>query len=116
MANLTRQSVQECIMTAYGRYVTSTTGDVVCNTTDNGNVTIQCVINNDRFNSGFAGNQMAANEIDNLRVWCRTHPGMDQGVNWVFGFRGLDHNHPDSINITLINRTHLMFNFHVYVN
>lgn len=116
MANLTIQSVQECIMAAYGQYCTSTAGDIVCNTTDNGNITLQCVINNGRFNSGFAGDRMAAIEIDNLRVWCRTHPGMDQGHDWSFGFRGLDNTHPNSINITLIDRTNLMFNFHVYVN
>ena len=111
MAHLTRRSVEECIMAAYNQYLTSTAGDIVCNTTDNGNVTVQCVINGDRFNCGFAGNQMDHNQVDNLRAWCINHPG----EGWSFGFRNTDPTHPNNVNITLINRTLLMFNFHVYL-
>ncbi|MBW8186315.1 hypothetical protein [Shewanella nanhaiensis] len=115
MATLTRQSVQQCIMASYGQYCISAQGDIVCNTTDDGNVDIQCQIVNTRFNSGFAGDRMRVDEVDNLRVWCQTHPGLENGVDWSFGFRGTDHAHPDSINVTLIDRTNLMFNFHIYL-
>ena len=111
MAHLTRKSVEECIMAAHAQYLTSTAGNIICNTTDNGNINVQCVINGDRFNCGFAGNQMNQNEIYNLRHWCTTHPG----GGWSFGFRGQGPGHNDSVNITLINQTPLMFNFHVYL-
>ncbi|TDQ08420.1 hypothetical protein [Pedobacter metabolipauper] len=111
MAHLTRQSVEQCIMAAYNQYLTTTQGTIVCATTDNGNVSIQCVINGTRFNCGFAGFDMSRAEVTNLRQWCITHPG----AGWNFGFRGTDPTHPDSINITLINRTVLMFNFHVFL-
>lgn len=111
MAHLTLRSVEECIMAAYGQYVNNAAGDITCDTTDDGPINIQCVINGGRFNCGFAGNQMSYTQINNLRTWCITHPGS----GWSFGFRGTDPDHPDSINITLIDRTHLMFNFHVYL-
>jgi|TARA_B110000977_G_C10594428_1_gene305659 hypothetical protein len=111
MPHITRRSVEECIMVAHTQYLTSTAGNIICATTDNGNITVQCAINNDRFNCGISGNQMNANETNNLRHWCTTHPGN----GWVFGFRDVDHAHPHNVNITLINQTDLMFNFHVYL-
>ena len=111
MAHITRRSVEECIMAAHVQYLTSTAGDITCHTTDDGDITVQCVINGDRFNCGFTGNQMNVNEVDSLRHWCTTHPG----GGYFFGFRGVSHDHPNSINITLINQTPLMFNFHVYL-
>lgn len=111
MAHLTLRSVEECIMAAYNKYVTSTTGNFICNTTDNGPIQIQCVINGTRFNCGFAGNQMSTADVNNLRTWCITHPG----GGWSFGFRNTDPTHPDNVNVTLIDRTQYMFNFHVYL-
>ncbi len=111
MAHITRKSVEECIMTAHAQYLTSTAGNIACQTTDDGNIIVQCVIDHDRFNCGFAGNQMNANQIANLKHWCTTHPGN----GYSFGFRGVSHDHPNSVNITLINQTRLMFNFHVYL-
>ncbi|WP_281990577.1 hypothetical protein [Aquimarina aggregata] len=111
MNHITRRSVEECIMHAYQKYLTSTQGNFICNTTDNGNITIQCVIHGDRFNCGFAGNKMDLNEINSLKNWCITHPG----DRWSFGFRNTNPNHPDSVNVTLIKKTVLMFNFHVYL-
>ncbi|MES2652403.1 MAG: hypothetical protein V4663_11725 [Bacteroidota bacterium] len=111
MAHLTLQSVEECIMAAFNQYLTSTAGNIVCNTTDDGPITIQCVINAGRFNCGFAGNQMSTAQVNNLRAWCINHPG----GNWSFGFRNIDPEHPNNVNVTLINRTPLMFNFHVYL-
>ena len=74
MAHITRKSVEECIMAAHAQYLTSTAGDIICRTTDDGDITVQCVINHTLFNCGFAGNQMNANETNNLRHWCTTHP------------------------------------------
>ncbi len=111
MKKLTLQSVEECIMAAYHQYLTGNPGNIVCHTTDNGDVTIQCAISGTRFNCGFAGYRMDQDDTDGLRAWCITHPGN----GWKFGFRGTNPEHPDSVNVTLINRTPLMFNFHVYL-
>jgi len=108
MPMLSLASVETCILAAYEKYLTSTTGDFPVQTGD-GQVTINCRINDTNFNCGFAGYFMARGQTDNLRAWCTTHPG----DGWSFGFRGTSPTHPNTLNIILINRTPLMFNFHV---
>jgi hypothetical protein len=111
MTVLALSSVESCIMAAYGKYLTDSTGTFTVNTGD-GDVQITCAISGTNFNCGFPGYQMPANQSDNLKGWCTTHPGS----GWSFGFRGRDHDHPDSVNVTLINKTPKMFNFHVYLS
>lgn len=111
MAHLTLQSVEQCIMAAYNQYLTGKDGTITCMTTDNGKVTIQTVIRGSQFDCGFAGNQMNKNDLPGLKRWCTSNPG----GGWAFGLRDVDPSHPDNINVTLINKTPLMFNFHVYL-
>jgi hypothetical protein len=54
---------------------------------------------------------MNTHKVNNLRYWCTTHLGSD----YIFGFRGVSLDHPNGINITLINQSLLMFNFHVHL-
>jgi len=114
MTTLTLQSVQTCIMAAFARYRTGTQGTISVPTAQ-GNVNVTCVINGTMFNTGFPGYNMKAADAPGLRAWCVTHPGNISGTNWSFGFRGTDPSHPDSVNVTLINLTPNMFNFHVYL-
>ncbi|SFW62807.1 hypothetical protein SAMN02927921_02819 [Sinomicrobium oceani] len=111
MKTLTLSSVEQCITAAYHQYLTGKPGTITCTTIEDGTVNIQCVISGTRFNCGFAGYQMNGDDTDHLRTWCITHPG----DGWSFGFRGISPSHPDSLNITLIDKTPLMFNFHVYL-
>lgn len=114
MPTLSLQSVETCIMAAFTQYITSTQGTISVPTAQ-GNVNVTCVINGTMFNTGFPGYTMSSADADALRTWCITHPGGIGGKNWSFGFRGTDPTHPDSINITLINLTPNMFNFHIYL-
>ncbi|MBK1896059.1 hypothetical protein [Chryseobacterium paridis] len=111
MVHLTLRSVEQCIMAAYNQYLTGRDGIITCPTIDNGKVTIQTMIRASQFDCGFAGNQMSKADKDNLKQWCSRNPG----GGWAFGFRDTDSSHPDNVNITLINKTNLMFNFHVYL-
>jgi hypothetical protein len=112
MPALTLASVETCITAAFQSYATSTTGTITVATPDNGNVDVTCVIVGSQFNTGFPGYTLPAAQSDNLRQWCITHPGN----GWSYGFRGTDPTHPDSVNVTLINYTPKMFNFHVYLS
>ncbi|MBS1772041.1 MAG: hypothetical protein JST82_04225 [Bacteroidetes bacterium] len=117
MPRLTLQSVTTCIMAAFAQYRTNTAGTITV-ATGQGNVDVTCVIHGSRFNTGFPGYTMSAADIVALREWCITHPGNLGlgGADWSFGFRGVAPDHIDSVNITLINLTPNMFNFHVYLS
>jgi hypothetical protein len=116
MPTLSLDSVQTCIMAAYQNYLNNVTGNFYVQTTS-GQVGITCETVGTQFNCGFPGFNMASGDKNGLRAWCTNHPGPDpeSQQNWSFGFRDTDGNHPDSVNIILINRTQLMFNFHVYL-
>lgn len=109
MVQLTLIDAQACILAAYASYLNNLVGNVQVNTSV-GPVNVTCLINQGRFNCGFPGFYIDQNNLAALRAWCINNPG----AGWSFGFRGSDHNHADSVNITLINKTPLMFNFHVY--
>jgi len=110
-------SMQDCIMAAYHYYLSGQEGTFPVHTTDNGVVNITCVINRaaSLFNCGVPGYCLDAAQGVALRHWCTNHPGPDaqSRLSWSFGFRGQDERHPNAVNITLIDRTPLMFNFHV---
>ena|SRR5436309_4887404 len=110
MKTLRLDSVKTCISKAYEKYLTSTTGSLTVDTLD-GQVEVTCAISGSNFNCGFPGYNMEKGQIDSLRAWCVDNPGN----GWSFGFRGTSDSHPDSVNVTLIDKTPKMFNFHVYV-
>ncbi|WP_123966703.1 hypothetical protein [Chryseobacterium phosphatilyticum] len=110
MVHLTLQSVEQCIMAAYNKFLTGQGGNITCATTDNGNVVIQTVIRGDQFDCGFAGYDMNRNDKAGLKNWCSTHPG----GGWAFGFRDTDPAHPDNVNV-ILRTPALFFNFHVYL-
>ena len=108
MIRLPVEAVEACIMAAYYQYLTSTQGPIFVNTCGY-EVEVTCVIRGHQFDCGFPGYDMACGDQDALREWCTTHPG----DGWSFGFRGADERHPNTVNVVLINKTPLMFNFHV---
>ena len=116
MVQLNLGSVTTCILAAYNQYLAGIAGNIIV-PTPQGNITVTCIINTGRFNCGFPGYYMAAADIPALKAWCINHPGADRpgGPVWGFGFRGLDPTHPSTVNVTLIDRTPLMFNFHVNI-
>ena len=112
MAVLTRNQMQTCITAAYNTYVTSTANTFQVDV-GGFNVSVVPTIDGSRYNCGVPGHTMPRVEAAFLRAWCINNPGPDNGSNWSYGFRDTDGGHPNTVNVTLINRTPLMFNFHV---